>query len=112
MPTVNEYRREMTKNRVINLGILVGLQIYELVQTLFNKFLKNETQLNTTVHAMTPRLRLLVSGFKCSYAMVGSPLGTIILLLLTAGIVLDASLASFFPLLVLHKLRRTGREAC
>ena len=74
------------------------------------KFLKNKTKSNITVRAITQRMCLLGSGFKRSYAMVGSSGND-------HSIVVDREdhfgcFWPLFPLLVLHKLRRIGRQAC
>ena len=86
--TGNEASTLPSKNRAINPEI-VGLQTREL-KTLF-KFLKNETQTNTTVRAITQRLCLLGEWFQ-SFLCHGwlLCLGTNILSRLTTGIVLDA----------------------
>jgi hypothetical protein len=63
----------------------------------------------TLAGAIAQRLCLCGSGFKCSYAMVGSS-GNDHSIVVDRGDVLDAS-GLFFSLLVLHEFRRTGRQA-
>ena len=75
------------------------------------KFLKNETQWNTTVRAIAQRLCVMGSDFKRSYAMVGSSGSAIILLWLTSGIVLDASGLFFHCWFYISCVEQVGRLA-
>jgi hypothetical protein len=73
------------------------------------KQLKNETQLNAKSGAITQRSCLCGSGFKHSYAMVGSS-GNDDSILVDHGDRFGC-FWPLFPLLVLHELRRTGWQA-
>jgi hypothetical protein len=74
------------------------------------KQLKNETQSNAkAAGAITQTSCLCGSGFKCSHAMLGSSGNN-------HSIVVDRGdrfgcFWPLFPLLVLHELRRTSRQA-